>query len=204
MARTKSLDYEDRKKDILRAAAVLFARQGYNETLLEHIAEQCGIKKSSLYHYHRSKHAILHGLIKWKVEDLAWKVEAAVETEDTAEKKLHAMTATLVNEYIRSPDEVTVLMTLPRHLNKTAMLQVADIQHRIINRLVLLVQDLRPDIEFSRKKVTALAMLYFGMTNWIHAWYKPSGSIKPAELSSMIAEVFLRGLDGLAAENLVK
>src|SRR5690606_31005896 len=107
-----------------------------------------------------------------------WKVEAAVETEETPEKKLHAMTATLVNEYIRNPDEVTVLVTLPKHLNKSAMQQVADIQHRIINRLVLIVQALRPDIEITRKKVTALAMLYFGMTNWIHAWYKPSGSIK--------------------------
>lgn len=202
MARTKSLDYEDRKRDILRAAAVLFARHGYNATLLEDIAKKCGIKKSSLYHYHRSKHAILYGLIKWKVEDLAWKVEAAVETEDTPEKKLHAMTATLVNEYIRNPDEVTVLVTLPKHLNKSAMQQVADIQHRIINRLVLIVQALRPDIEITRKKVTALAMLYFGMTNWIHAWYKPSGSIKPAELSSMIAQLFLQGLNGLASEDL--
>ena len=90
MARTRALDYEDRKKDILKAAAVLFARKGYSETLLEDIAEQCGMKKSSLYHYHRSKHAILHSLISWKIEDLAWKVEAAVEQEQSAEKKLRA------------------------------------------------------------------------------------------------------------------
>ena len=34
MARTRALDFEDRQKDILRAAAVLFAERGYSETLL--------------------------------------------------------------------------------------------------------------------------------------------------------------------------
>ena len=94
MARTRALDYEDRKKDILRAAAVLFARQGYSETLLEDIAAQCGIKKSSLYHYHGSKHAILYGLITWKIEDLAWKIDAAIEAAPTAREKFQALTTT--------------------------------------------------------------------------------------------------------------
>ncbi|ROT45747.1 TetR/AcrR family transcriptional regulator [Pusillimonas sp. NJUB218] len=200
MARTRALDYEDRKKDILKAAAILFARQGYSETLLEDIATQCGVKKSSLYHYHRSKHAILYGLITWKIEDLAWKVDAAIEAEHTPEAKFRALTTTLVNEYIRVPEEMTVLITQMRYLNKTAMRSVIVIQERIINRAVLLIQSLRPDVEITRKKITAMAMLYFGMTNWIPVWYKPSGSIKPADLSAMIADTFLNGVRQLAIE----
>jgi len=202
MARPKALDYEVRKQDILRAAAVLFAKKGYNETLLEDIAEQCGIGKSSLYHYHRSKHAILYGLIKWKIEDLAWKVDAAVEAAGTPEEQFHAMTATLVNEYLRVPDEITVLLTMPRHLNAAAKSSISQIQHRIINRMVLLVQALRPDVEVTRKKLTAMAMLYFGMTNWIHVWYKPSGSINASELSGMIVRIFLDGINGMDPEQL--
>lgn len=202
MARPKALDYEVRKHDILRAAAVMFAKKGYNETLLEDIAEQCGIGKSSLYHYHRSKHAILYGLIQWKIEDLAWKVDAAVEAAPTPEAQFHAMTTTLVNEYLRVPDEITVLLTMPRHLNATAKHSISQIQHRIINRMVLLVQALRPDIEITRKKLTAMAMLYFGMTNWIHVWYKPSGSIDAGELAGMIVRIFLDGINGMSDEQL--
>lgn len=202
MARPKALDYEDRKLDILRAAAVLFAEKGYNETLLDDIAEQCGIGKSSLYHYHRSKHAILHGLIKWKIEDLAWKVDAAVEAAGTPREQFHAMTTTLVNEYLRVPHEVTVLLSMPRHLNAAAKSSISQIQHRIINRMVLLAQALRPDVEITRKKLTAMAMLYFGMTNWIHVWYKPSGSINAAELADMIVRIFLDGINGLSQEQL--
>jgi len=197
VARPKALDYEDRKLEILRAAAVMFARKGYNETLLDDIAEQCGIGKSSLYHYHRSKHAILYGLIKWKIEDLAWKVDAAVEAAESPQAKLQAMTSTLVNEYLRVPEEVTVLLTMPRHLNAAAKRSISEIQHRIINRMVLLTQSLRPDVEISRKKLTAMAMLYFGMTNWIHVWYRPTGSIKAAELTDMIVRMFLDGVNGM-------
>lgn len=197
MARPQAPDYEDRKKDILRAAATLFAKQGYSQTLLEDVAEQCGIKKSSLYHYHRSKHAILHGLIEWKIEDLAQKVEASIKNAATPDEKFHAMTSTLVNEYIRVPDEITVLLTQTRHLNKAAMRSVSAIQHRIINHMLALIKALRPDIDITPKNVTAIAMLYFGMTNWIHVWYKPSGSIKPDDLATLIARMFLNGLNGL-------
>lgn len=202
MARPKALDYEDRKLEILRAAAVMFAKKGYNETLLDDIAEQCGIGKSSLYHYHRSKHAILHGLIKWKIEDLAWKVDAAVEAAGTPKEQFHAMTTTLVNEYLRVPEEITVLLTMPRHLNPAAKASISEIQHRIINRMVLLTQALLPDVEVSRKKLTAMAMLYFGMTNWIHVWYRPSGSINAAELAEMIVSMFLNGIKGMEPEQL--
>lgn len=194
MARPQALDYEDRKRDILRAAAVLFARQGYNETLLEDVAKQCGISKSALYHYHRSKHAILHGLIRWKIEDLLWKVEAAVSAADSPRDKLHALTATLVNEYIRSPEEITVLLVQVRHLEAEAFKDIAQIEERLIARLALVIQALHPDIDVTRKQTTALSMLFFGMTNWIHVWYKPSGSIKPDELAEMITRIFLDGM----------
>ncbi len=202
MARPQALDYEDRKRGILRAAAVLFARQGYNETLLEDVARQCGISKSALYHYHRSKHAILHGLIRWKIEDLLWKVEAAVATADTPRDKLLALTTTLVNEYIRNPEEITVLLIQVRHLEAAAFQDIAQIEERLIARLALVIQALRPDIDLARKKTTALAMLFFGMTNWIHVWYKPSGSIKPDELADMITRIFLDGIHSLPPDTL--
>ena len=193
MARTRALDYEDRQRQILQAAATLFAERGYGDTLLEDIAEACGIGKSSLYHYHRSKHAILHGLIAWKIEDLAWKVEAAVEQAHGARAKLQALVAVLINDYIRAPHEVTVLLTQTRHLNKAALRSTIAIQSRIINRASLLLLEIRPDAAISRKKVTALAMLLFGMVNWIHVWYRPSGSIKPGELAALIIDVYLDG-----------
>lgn len=203
MARPKALDYEDRQRAILKNAAVLFAKKGYSETLLEDIAEQSGLKKSTLYHYHRSKHAILHGLISWKVEDLAWKVEAATEAASTADQQLHALVSTLIKEYIRVPEEITVLLTQTRYLTQAALDEVAVIQERIIRRAILIVQDLRPEVEISRHKLVALSMMLFGMTNWIHVWFKPDGKMDADTLSQMIVQVFLKGVDGLDSQLLL-
>jgi hypothetical protein len=40
------------------------------------------------------------------------------------------------------------------------------------------------------------------MTNWIHVWYKPSGSIKPTELSALIVDTFVNGVQNLAVDQL--
>ncbi|KAI5912204.1 TetR/AcrR family transcriptional regulator [Thauera sp. 2A1] len=193
MARTRAPDFEDRQRQILRAAAVLFAEHGYNETLLDDIAERCGTKKSSLYHYYPSKDAILHELIAWKISDLTAKVEAAVEPMASPRARLDALATTLVEEYIRTPQEITVLLTQTRHLSVVALRDTAAIQNRIIDLVVGLLSELRPELTIPRRKSTVVAMLFFGMTNWIHVWYKPAGSIGPAELASMIVNVFLDG-----------
>jgi len=195
MARTRALDYEDRQRQILQAAARLFAERGYSETLLEDIAAACGAGKSSLYHYYRSKQAILHGLVRWKIDDLAWKVDAAIEQMAGAgpREKLQALAETLIGEYLRAPQEVTVLLTQTRHLEPEALAATNDIQERLIRRAVLLLREIRPDAEMPRKKGTALAMLLFGMINWIHVWYDEAGSIRPAELAGLIVGVYLDG-----------
>jgi AcrR family transcriptional regulator len=193
MARVKALDFEDKQKQILRQAAILFAKKGYRQTSLDDIAAACGAKKSSLYHYHGSKHAILFGVVSGKITELVRKVEEAVEAAETPRERLRAVVATLVSEYIRVPYEVTVLLTQAQFLNKAASKSVSDLQHRFINRAVLIFTQLRPDLNARRDTLTSLAMLLFGMTNWIHVWYDPKGPIKPEELTDLITDIFLDG-----------
>ena len=100
MARPKSPDFEQRQQLILRSAAELFAARGYGETLLEDIAEHCGIKRSSIYHYHASKHALLHSLITWKIQDLSAKVDQAVIGVQSPEQRLATLIRTLVLKWL--------------------------------------------------------------------------------------------------------
>lgn len=194
MARTRSPDFEQRQQTILTSAAALFAERGYSETLLEDIAEHCGIKRSSIYHYHASKHALLHSLIAWKIEDLTQKVEQAIAGADSPRDKLHALVRALVEDYVRSPHEVTLLNTQTRHLNEAALQSTAALQNRLIGHVRQLIQALRPDLQIPRQHHTALTMLLFGMVNWVHVWYKPRGSLTPEQLVELIIRLFLDGL----------
>jgi len=52
---------------ILRTALRFFAAHGYENTSMEKIASACGVRKASLYHYYRSKEALLHDLISTRL-----------------------------------------------------------------------------------------------------------------------------------------
>jgi TetR/AcrR family transcriptional regulator len=42
-------------------------------------------------------------------------------------------------------------------------------------------------------------MLLFGMLNWTHTWYRPDGALAPEQLAALAGDLFLSGLDALAA-----
>ncbi|HLN62492.1 MAG TPA: TetR/AcrR family transcriptional regulator [Symbiobacteriaceae bacterium] len=52
-----------RREEVLRAALALFAQRGYDAVVMDEIARACGIARTSLYEYFRSKEEILLALI---------------------------------------------------------------------------------------------------------------------------------------------
>ncbi|MFZ9372519.1 MAG: TetR/AcrR family transcriptional regulator [Limnohabitans sp.] len=198
MARPKSPDFAQRQQLILRSAAELFAAQGYSETLLDDIARHCGIKRSSLYHYHASKHALLHSLITWKIQDLSDKVDQAVSAVHGPRQQLQALIATLVQDYVASPHEIHILNTQSHHLDAAAQSSIAVLQERLIGHARAAIVQLCPEQRWGPKSDRVLTMLLFGMVNWIPAWYKPQGGMSPEQLVDLIVNHFISGLERIA------
>lgn len=197
MARPKSPDYAQRQQQILRSAAELFATQGYSETLLDDIARHCGIKRSTLYHYHASKHALLHSLVTWKIQDLSDKVDHAVCAESTPREQLTALIATLVQDYVAYPHDIHILNTQSHHLDGAARASITVLQERLIGHARAAIAQLGPAQGWTEKSDRVLTMLLFGMVNWIPTWYKPQGGMRPEQLVDLIVRQFIGGLERL-------
>ena len=58
----KIVKVEERRREILAAAAATLARHGYHGTNLQRVAESAGMGKSSLYHYFPTKEALFAAL----------------------------------------------------------------------------------------------------------------------------------------------
>lgn len=58
----------DRKNQIIRAAAKRFAKHGLNKTTLDEIARDIRIGKASIYHYFTSKDDLFYETLKWEIE----------------------------------------------------------------------------------------------------------------------------------------
>lgn len=55
--------HEDQRMRLLSHARRLIANQGYKETSMSQIAKACKVTKAGLYHYFKSKEAILHAIL---------------------------------------------------------------------------------------------------------------------------------------------
>lgn len=78
---------EERRREILAAAAVVFADLGYRCTDMDRIAEQAGVGKGTVYRFFTNKEALFMATVEKAVDDLSQYVNTAVDTlEDPLEQ----------------------------------------------------------------------------------------------------------------------
>jgi AcrR family transcriptional regulator len=91
-AQTRQQRAHDRvRREILRAAAEVFARRGYADATLSHLAEAAGYAPPSLYRYFKSKEEIFSSLVDELKGELHATFEAAVERGQPLQSRLEAL-----------------------------------------------------------------------------------------------------------------
>jgi Transcriptional regulator len=60
----KIIDHDKRKEQILRTALAIFGREGYRDSNLSLIAEECGISRPTIYQYFKNKEEIYYYAVK--------------------------------------------------------------------------------------------------------------------------------------------
>ena len=71
----------DRKNQIIRAAAKRFARHGLNKTTLDEVARDIRIGKATIYHYFTSKDDLYFATLKWECENFIDQVKIILERD---------------------------------------------------------------------------------------------------------------------------
>jgi AcrR family transcriptional regulator len=192
MARPQSPDYDKRREAIVAAAAALYARRGFAGASIADLAQACGSSKSLIYHYFPSKDDILYEVMAAHLDAL---VDAAYDAvrAGRARERLEALTRAFMRLYAGAQDSHKVLLNELDNLPPERRAEVVAKQRRIIAVVEELIREIRPDLN---PKTLPLAMLFFGMINWTHTWFKPGGSIGTEELAGMAVHLMLDGLEG--------
>lgn len=195
MARPQSPDYDKRRAAILRAAARLYARQGFNGASIADLAKACRSSKSLIYHYFPSKEEILHQVMAAHLDAL---VAAAAEAtrEGAPEAKLRALTHAFMRLYVGARDDHKVLLNELDNLAPAARAEVIGKQRLIIAAVEALIGEIRPA---TGPLALPLAMLFFGMINWTHTWFRAEGRVSADHLADMAVALMLEGVKGVQA-----
>ena len=195
MARTRSAGYDDQREAILARAAELFATHGYTATSMNDIAAACGVSKAGLYHYYRDKRELLFQITAGHVARLEQFVaEVVAETRDAdAEARLRALILRFVREYADAQNEHRVLTEDVRFLEPDERRQVQEPQRRVVAAFADAIAAVRPNL--ARNELDRpLAMLLFGMINWMFTWLRPDGSLNHEQMAPLVADLFFGGL----------
>lgn len=78
----KIVDYEEKKKEIIEKAKIVFAKRGYHNTSLSHISKKCGMGRTTIYQYFKNKDEIFYHNIGSTLEEMQTQVEVIVANEE--------------------------------------------------------------------------------------------------------------------------
>jgi TetR/AcrR family fatty acid metabolism transcriptional regulator len=100
----------DKRRAILDAAVRVFARQGYHATRVSDIADEAGVAYGLVYHYFRSKEAVMNELFTERWSLLLAAGEQVMANEDPPRKKLSAIAGFIIDSYRHDPELMKVII----------------------------------------------------------------------------------------------
>jgi len=193
----RKLPAEERRRQILEAAARVFARKGYHLATTKEIAREAGVSEGTLYNYFSSKREMLLSLTSLLVTDTLQEVLAHAPVEDE-----HAfIEAVLRDRFALIDQNLDLIRTLVQEALQDESLRMELIERMIAEagtKILAWVQDRTAAGAFRPvNPAVAVAMIMgplfvigvFGLDQ-----VTPLGEMPREELIRRLADLYLNGL----------
>jgi TetR/AcrR family transcriptional regulator, cholesterol catabolism regulator len=185
----------ERRADLVRIAAELFAERGYRATTVRHIGDAAGVLSGSLYHHFDSKETILDELLSSYLTEL---VETYREIAAGAEPV--AALRGLVTEAFRSLGEhraaITVLQNERNYLRTLPRFGYLTKAEEEVRRIWITV--LRDGIEAGEFRADLDATVTYRFLRdsvWVAVrWFRQDGPLTPEQLADHYLHLILDGI----------
>lgn len=200
MADARSTDLrmsgEQRRLQIMKVAAELFDSRGYQDTTMEMLARDVGIRKASLYYYFASKDALLAEMHQEMIDLILEAHQRRLDEGTLAPSELLvAMMTDLVALMESHPGRLRIFFEHYRELPAPVREEIARKRDRYQQMLVDVLDSgvAKKQFAIADTRLTALAIL--GMCNWTYQWYRPGGRRTAAEVADYYYSILIQGID---------
>jgi TetR/AcrR family transcriptional regulator, cholesterol catabolism regulator len=181
------------REEIVRVAAVCFGEMGYRAATLDTIAAKAGVSKVTLYKHVASKEDLLWAVFERTLASFQQGLAEIVRQDLGPDEKLRRIISHQVHLLTSNLPFLTVFFSeesgLPPHL-ATRVAREKREYDRAIERVVRqgirqgLIRELPP---------TVVVFALLGMANWLYKWFRPEGTLGPAEISAFFVDLLERG-----------
>lgn len=179
-------EISERHREVLEAAATLFAERGYAATSVRDIGEMVGLLGGSLYHYIKSKEALFVKIHDTALQGAEDRIRAALAEIADPWARLETACVTMLDIQL-DPESLT--MPLMNDFQSTP----AEIRERLVERrdafekiFVDIVDELPLDPKLDRG---VYRLLLLTLLNNIGRWYRP-GRMSREEIAHQIDMIF--------------
>lgn len=182
-------DFADLPLDPALAGALeAFCDKGFHGASIRDIADCAGLSVAGLYHYHRSKQAMLPALLDLTMADLFWRLDAAREGMPRGPQRLHRTVECLALYHARRPRLAFLGASEMRSLSAPDRRRIT-LDRKAVQRMV--EEDIRASLQGNDgvpRRVVTLGNSITTMCTSISQWIRPDGPISPEQIAADYAD----------------
>ena len=185
---------ENRRREILIAAARVFARDGYDSATLDDVAAAVGVTKGVIYYYFPSKEAVLTEIRTTAISEAIARLETIIADGGTPRELLERTIGDLVGHIFDDLERYANVLHTSRSISAESRAQVRDLQRRFEQLVQGIVERGIADGSFVAHdpKITTFTLLRAALG--VAGWYSPGGSLQPATITREVTEQLLQGV----------
>jgi AcrR family transcriptional regulator len=185
---------EGRRRDILLAAARVFARDGYVDATLDDVATQMGVTKGVIYYYFPSKEAIFTEIRATAIREAIERLEAIVARGEAPAAMLRAAVHDLVGHIFDDLDRFANVLTAGRRLSDESRDVVRTLQRRYEGLLRGIIRSGIATGDFVDHDPTLMTFTLLRAVLGVTAWYAPGGRLSPEVIAEQVTDQVVRGV----------
>jgi AcrR family transcriptional regulator len=186
--------YERRRREVVDAAAEVFAQRGFHATSVQDLVAATGLAAGGLYHYIGSKDQLLVQICDELMDPLLEEADALCARDDLdAEARLRALVRAWVAHVERHLDHMRVFAQERHVIEGEPQWRTIRAKRKAFERVL---DDALADVEragvtsLGDRRLALLALL--GMVNYTPQWYRPRGRLGADAIADGFCDILLR------------
>ena len=188
-------DDGNRRGELLRCAARLFRRKGFDATSTRDIAAAVGMQSGSPFYHFKSKDALLFAVMEEGMRSAIERQAAALQQAEQATSDSAARLRILIRNHFDvllgpGSDFIPVMLYEARSLTPRQRTLVAELQRQYEASWIPLLEALHASGRL-RADVKLARLLLFGALNWSAQWYDRKKGATLDELADAAVQMFI-------------
>ncbi len=190
---TRNTGYDEKLEHVLRAGALVIAREGYGQATIRQVAREAEMSLAGLYHYFSSKEELLFQIQFHTFDAIVAELERRLERVDDPRQRLRVIVGNHLEHFLARMNDLKVCAHELGSLHGDYFDRVGTLRRRYFGITLDTIESIAAAAGGSQVTPRLATLYLFGMLNWIYMWYPEEDGAGGDELADQMLTLFLDG-----------